>query len=122
MRYLYINEGAVLELRDEPPLKLDRMHALLGGYIEEIWSDYPVGGTARISVLDNEDGLHLNLAPSVRFPRVYSVGGVLRGCVIIMAIDDHGEQTDLTDTQLSRVAVQHSPSDYPTLHIQDGEG
>jgi|SRR5262245_6734329 len=119
MRYLYIDQRAAVHLRDEPPLALDALQDLLGGYVEEIWFERREG-EPRLAVLDNEEGLLVNLPPTVRFPQVYSVDGVLRGAVVIMAVDEHGDQTDLTDAQLARVTVRSLAGDlYPTLHISE---
>jgi len=118
MRYLYIN-AAKLELRDEAKLSLARMQELVGGYLEEIWST-PISFTRpRLTVLDNEEGLLKNLPPNVRFPKVYSHGNVLRGPVVIMAVDPEGEQTDLSDDQLARVTILAPNGDYPTLNIRE---
>lgn len=120
MRYLYIAPGGFVTLRDEAALPLDKMQDLLGGYLEHVWSAEQRAGEPRLVVIVNEEGLLLNLAPSVRFPQVYSVGGVLRGPVIIMAIDEHGDQTDLTDEQLGSVSVRSLAGDsFPTLHIEE---
>src|SRR5262245_20451907 len=83
MRYLYITAMGFVTLRDEPPLTLTALQDLVGGYLEEIFSTERVPGATRMAVLDNEEGVLLNLAPSVRFPQVYSVDGVLRGAVVI---------------------------------------
>jgi len=127
MRYLYLTPGfqcgAAVHLRDAPPLALDQVQDLLGGYLEEVWSSAPVAGEPRIVVLDNEEGLLLNLAPSVRFPQVYSIDGVLRGPVVIMGMDEHGEQADLTDAQLARIVVTAAVDDddhpFPILRIRE---
>ena len=120
MRYLYIGIGAAVQLRDAPALRLDQLQDLVGGYIEHIWSAEQRAGEPRLVVIGNEEGLLLNLPPTVRFPQVYSVGGVLRGAVVIMAIDAHGDQTDLTDQQLGSVTVRSLAGDsFPTLHIEE---
>ena len=119
MRYLYL-DGPTLELRDEPKLTLQQTQTLLGGYMEQVWSTTPLPGRGQIVVMDNEEGLLLNLPPSVRFPVVYSVGGVLRGPVIIMALDDDGDQADMTDEQLAAVTVVAGVGEpFPTLTIRD---
>src|SRR5262245_50627635 len=106
MRYLYITPEADLQLRDGPPLTLARMQELLGGYLEAVWySPWISGEPTRLVVMDNEEGLDLGLAPTVRFPRVHSIGGVLRGPVLIMALDQEGDQADLSDALAARVVL-----------------
>jgi len=119
MRYLYIDAFSNLTLHDRAPLSLDEMQGLVGGYIENIWGTEPQPDGTRLMVIDNEEGHQLHLAPSVRFPKVYTVGGYLVGPVIIMAVDAEGEQTDLSDAQLAAVRVERREGDaFPTLHIR----
>lgn len=122
MRYIYIPDATTgLTLRDGPELTLEQLQALVGGgYIEVVYRTAAGIREGAVHVIDNEDGIAKNLAPSVVFPLVRSLHGVLRGPIVIMAVDGDGEQRDMTDAELAQITlVQPKGDPLPTLCINE---
>lgn len=76
-RILY-TDGRV-ESIDSPGLTLDRMQAIVGGYIEIVYLDGPPPRPRLAVLVVNEDGHTLGLALNVQATSVYRAALVRRG-------------------------------------------
>lgn len=94
--------GGEIEQLPDAPLTLEWMQEQLGGYIEVALTN-GMGGTDRVVVWCNEDGLVLRLPANVRR---CTDGWLLRGPLLVMGCDRDGENRPLTPGEAADVYVQ----------------